>query len=336
MPNNSFMSAVWLLFLSSSRALAQTPVPPDTTAHKHYNYTETMPVFPVLAPVDSAYSSNQRFVRFINADVRYPPRALRDGVTGRVYFSFAVNAQGRVQDIKVVKGVRADIDAEALRNAHRLDSIRWRPGTQNGRPVTVTFTVPINFNIAGSRRGLPVGDSLLAPAFNKGALGALPWADDRRILPTDRGIIYGSCVQRLGFSSGGLSQYVRLANLTTGKAVRIEVKPAMRSRQESAFCYPLPPGRYALYKYEFAESKWYGADMHEEQLLKPGPAAGPTLSATRFLFTVTAGSTSCVGTWDFTQENTPVFRPDKSRLDAELQPIFKNLRLAEAVLSLPK
>lgn len=325
---------VGLLLATSGRALAQTPTLPDSTRPKTYTYTERMPVFPVLAPADSAVPANQRFMRFINADVHYPAKALRDGISGQVLFSFAVNAEGRTQGIKVVKGLRADIDAEVLRNAHRLDAIQWEPGTQNGRPVTVSFTAPMNFNIANGRT--TTGDSLAAPGFNKGALPVQPWAADRRILPTDRGIIFGSCVQRLGFNSGGLPQFVRLANLSTGKAVTIEVKPGMRSRKESAFCYALPPGRYALYRYQYSISRWYGAETHDEQLLKSAPAPGAPLSATRYVFTVVAGTTSCVGTWNFTQENQPVFSTDKARLNAELQPIFKNLTLSSALLRVPR
>ena len=118
-----------LLGLPCSCVFAQTPAPTDSVRPKQYTYIEKMPVFPVLAPGDSAVPSNQRFVRFVNADVHFPPKALRDGVSGRVFFSFAVNAQGRAQDIKIVKGLRADVDAEVLRNAHRLDAIQWEPGT---------------------------------------------------------------------------------------------------------------------------------------------------------------------------------------------------------------
>ena len=96
----------FILSLLTDGVQAQTAAPAtDTTRPKHYTYSERMPVFPVLAPGDNAVPSNQRFMRFLNADVHFPARALRDGISGRVYFSFAVNAQGRVQDIKLVKGL---------------------------------------------------------------------------------------------------------------------------------------------------------------------------------------------------------------------------------------
>ena len=334
-----FLSTLLTGILASAQA--QTTPVADSTLPKTYTYIERMPVFPGRELADSSRNSGQRFMHFLNEGLTFPPRALRDGVTGRVYFSFTVDSHGRTTNIKLVKGLRDDIDAAILRHAHRLDAIQWKPGTQNDRPVSVSFTVPISLNIqhAPGKRGLST-DSLNAPAYNKAVVLPLnSWDTDRHILPSDQGIVYGSCVQRLGFNSGGLGQYVRLANLTTGKAVRIAVKPAMRSRKESAFCFALPPGRYALYKYEFSISRWYGPELHEEQLLKPvlnlDLAAGPALSVTRFLFTVEAGSVSCVGAWDFSQENAPVFSADKARLDAELQPHFKNLSLRNALLRVP-
>ena len=335
------LGTLWLVSgLGSAQAQTAPAAPkpaPDSTRPKIYTYTERMPVFPVLAPGDSAVPSNQRFKRFINADVHYPPRALRDGITGQVFFSFAVNGQGRTQDIKIVKGLRADIDAEVLRNAHRLDAIQWEPGTQNGRPVTVSFTAPMNFNIDSQRSSQPLGDSLDAGSYHKFVHPQPSWPPYNRLFDPRQGLVYGSCIQRLGFSSGGLSQHVRLVNLTTGKVLLLEVKPLLRSRRENPFCYTLPPGRYALYQYEFAESKWYGAEMHEESVRKPQAThSGGSLQASRYLFTVQPGKVHYVGTCHLEQENAPAFTDDKATLDAQLTPIFKYLNFAEAVTAVPK
>lgn len=331
--------SVFLLLFTGNVHGQTAPSATDTAGAKLYTYIEQMPVFPVREPGDSARLSSQRLMKFLNDSLRFPPQALRDRIQGKIFFSFAVNAQGRTADIKLTKGLRADVDAEILRNAHRLDAIQWQPGTQNGQPVRVSFTVPINLSMENnpSNQRLRGGDSLAAPAYNKAVVLPLnSWGTDRRLMPSDKGIIYGSCIQRLGFSSGGLGQYVRLANLTTGKAIRLGVKPAMRSRKENTFCYALPPGRYALYKYEFAISKWYGADMYVEEFMKQPVAQLTSLRATRYLFTVEAGLISYVGTWNLEQENKPVFTNEKSRLDAQLIPNFKYLQLDKAVVALPE
>ena len=330
-----FFAALVGLLLLTLPSRAQTAPVADSTRPKTYTYTEKMPVFPVLAPGDSAVPSNQRFLQFLRDSLRVLPQLARDGVRGRASFSFTINAQGRTENIKLVKGLRADADAEVLRSAHRLDRIQWQPGTQNGRPVSVSFTVPISFNLP-AKPALP--DSLQTSAYNTGTVPVQAWGTNWRIFPSNQGVVYGSCIQRLGFESSSFRQYVRLANLTTGKPVVIEVKPARHSRKQNAFCFALPPGQYALYKYEFTASKWYGGQLHEENLRKaPSPkAADGRLSATRYLFTVAAGQLHYLGTWNLEQENAPVFLNEKAQLDAQLLPLFKNISFDAAMVALPQ
>lgn len=165
-------------------------------------------------------------------------------------------------------------------------------------------------------------------------LPLLAWSGARQELPADKGVIYGNCLQRLGFSSGGLGQYVRLVNLDTHKAFRLNVKPAFRSRRENPFCYALPPGRYALHSYEFSVSKWYGAELHMEPLRKHRNS--PVLTRTRYVFEVTAGQLRYVGTWDFSQEFDPRFLDEKFTIDLEFTKAYPHLPLDKAPLTLPQ
>ncbi|MBT2557913.1 energy transducer TonB [Hymenobacter sp. ISL-91] len=300
--------------LATRTSLAQNqPAPADTT-RQHYTYQETMPVFP---------GGPKALFKLLTEDLQYPPKALRDGVQGRVYLTFVVEPTGDVADIKVKQGVRADLDEEALRMAQRLKTVRWQPGTQNQRPVSVFYTVPLSFRLTESPVALGP-DSLDA---NPGPAIVLPsrlWTATEKTVPANKGVLYGNCIQRLGFSSGGLPQYVRILNLTTGKFYRILVKPAMRSRSENEFCVALPPGRYALQWYEYS----YGL----EALRKAGP--GP-LMATRYVFTLEPGQMHYVGKWDFSQPNAPRFRNEKAQLDAHFSAETKSLYEA-ARISLPQ
>ena len=333
-----FFAALVGLLLLTLPSRAQTAPAADSIQPKTYTYIEKMPVFPVLAPGDSAVPSNQRFMRFLNADVHFPPRALRDRISGRVFFSFAVNAQGRVQDIKLMKGLRDDVDAEVLRNAHRLDVIQWEPGTQNGRPVTVSFTVPISFNINGKRSDQPLGDSLdTGPYQRQMAFPLSSWDSKRFQAPKGKGMIYGSCLQRLGgTSSFGSGEYVRLVNLTTHKSVSFSVKPPMKSRRENAFFYALPAGRYALHLYVYPDKIWGGLHMYFENLRKPvAPSSTEPLRHTRYQFTVANGKVHYVGTWNLANENQPEFLDEKYQLDPAIQAYFPQFNFKEAVMSLP-
>lgn len=336
---SSLLSPLFLLLVLNSSAHAQSaPLKNDTVGVKKYIYTESMPVFPGGKPGESFQVASQRFIRFLTDSLRFPAKAIRDGVQGKVFFSFNVNAQGRTTDIKLVKGLRADVDAAVLQNAHRLDRIQWIPGTQNQRPVSVAYTVPINFNVQTGGRETLAGDSLDRGPYQKLALPLMEWNSDRQQIPTGKGLIYGSCIQRLGGNSSlGMGEYVRIVNLNTRKSFRILVKPAMKSRRENAFCYALPAGRYALFIYEFPDAKWGPYRLHMENIRKSTAAEEAAgLRATRYQFVVEAGKLHYVGTWNLANENEPSFLDEKTLLDARIQASYESLKLSEARLTLPR
>lgn len=83
------------------------------------------------------------FRNWIMANLKYPPIAMENGVEGTVYTSFVINKQGKVDRIKILRGVDAAIDAEAMRVLKAAP--RWTPGQQRGKPVLVAMSLPIKF-----------------------------------------------------------------------------------------------------------------------------------------------------------------------------------------------
>jgi periplasmic protein TonB len=83
------------------------------------------------------------FRNYIAQNLRYPQIAAENGIQGRVFVQFVVNADGTVSNAEVVRGVDPSLDREALRVV--MSSPRWTPGRQRGEPVRVAFTFPINF-----------------------------------------------------------------------------------------------------------------------------------------------------------------------------------------------
>jgi hypothetical protein len=64
---------------------------------------------------------------------------------GKVYLLMAIESDGRLSDLKVVRGLSVIQDKEILRVAKKLD--RWKPATKNGVPVRMVCSVPINFEL---------------------------------------------------------------------------------------------------------------------------------------------------------------------------------------------
>lgn len=85
----------------------------------------------------------EKFREWISQNLQYPPIAAENGISGRVFVQFAVNAKGEVVDVVVVRGVDPALDKEAVRVVK--SSPKWTPGKQRGRPVKVQFTFPIVF-----------------------------------------------------------------------------------------------------------------------------------------------------------------------------------------------
>ena len=80
---------------------------------------------------------------FVLKNLRYPQDAQNNGVDGWVFIEFVVEPDGRVTNVKVVRGVDPSLDKEAVRVVS--SSPKWKPGKQRGKPVRVQFTIPIIF-----------------------------------------------------------------------------------------------------------------------------------------------------------------------------------------------
>ena len=80
----------------------------------------------------------------LNARVVYPKGARSDGVEGRVIVQFVVDTDGTVQDATVLRTPDERLSQAALR---AVLTSQFTPGTLDGRPVRVRFTMPINFRL---------------------------------------------------------------------------------------------------------------------------------------------------------------------------------------------
>lgn len=83
------------------------------------------------------------FVKWVGTQVKYPEECKAEGVEGRVMANFTIGTDGKVTDIKVLRGVHEKLDAEAVRVLSM--SPDWTPGMHEGKAVPVSFIIPIMF-----------------------------------------------------------------------------------------------------------------------------------------------------------------------------------------------
>lgn len=81
----------------------------------------------------------------LQKSIVYPEMALKARIQGTVFLKFQIDERGRVINPIIVRGIGAGCDEVALK---AIQKAKFTPGIQNGRPVKVTYTIPIRFRIA--------------------------------------------------------------------------------------------------------------------------------------------------------------------------------------------
>ncbi len=85
--------------------------------------------------------------KYVGSHLRYPSVAQENGIQGRVVVQFVVTKTGSIGQVRVVRKVDPDLDAEAVRVVKSLP--KFVPGKMNGNPVNVWFTLPVQFRLQG-------------------------------------------------------------------------------------------------------------------------------------------------------------------------------------------
>ncbi|WP_341227311.1 M56 family metallopeptidase [uncultured Arcticibacterium sp.] len=101
-----------------------------------FTAVENSPEFP---------GGTQELYRHISREIIYPATAQRAGIEGRVFVKFVVRKDGTVGDATILKGLGFGCDEAALSVLETMPT--WKPGTQNGKPVNVYFTMPFFFEL---------------------------------------------------------------------------------------------------------------------------------------------------------------------------------------------
>ncbi len=84
-------------------------------------------------------------LNYISKNVTYPPAAKEKGIQGRVFVSFVIDETGNVIDVKVLQGEHELLNNEAIRVVSGMPT--WKPGESKGKPVKVSYVLPINFKL---------------------------------------------------------------------------------------------------------------------------------------------------------------------------------------------
>lgn len=119
---------------------ACTETPPETIQEEvekvYKDGVEMMPEY---------VGGTQAMFKHITDNIEYPKSAKDDNLTGKVFVGFVVDSKGKVGQVEVMKGVRDDLDSEAIRVISEMPD--WTPGMQDGKNVNVHMVLPISYQL---------------------------------------------------------------------------------------------------------------------------------------------------------------------------------------------
>jgi len=109
------------------------------------NEAEDSPVFTLVEEMPSFPGGDAERNKFLAENIVYPQLAMESGIQGTVYMSFIVNTDGKIADVKIIRGIGGGCDEEALRVVKLMPN--WKPGRQNGKTVRTLFNMPVYFKL---------------------------------------------------------------------------------------------------------------------------------------------------------------------------------------------
>jgi protein TonB len=101
-----------------------------------FTVVEAMPEFP---------GGMGKLMAYLGNNIKYPPLARESGIQGRVFINFVVEPDGKISNVKVLRGIGGGCDEEAIRVVEAMP--KWKPGMQRGKPVRVSYNLPVKFTL---------------------------------------------------------------------------------------------------------------------------------------------------------------------------------------------
>jgi periplasmic protein TonB len=101
----------------------------------HFDFVKS-PEFP---------GGKEAYARYLIRQTKYPSKARKMGIEGRVVVRYTITEYGTISDIEIIQSVTDELDKEAIRVVKNMP--KWEPGMEEGEAVRVTLSIPIWFRL---------------------------------------------------------------------------------------------------------------------------------------------------------------------------------------------
>ena len=139
MMENSFIRSFVLVICTFALSIPSLAQDDNVEQGKVFDVVEQMPQFP---------GGEAELYQYIQTHIQYPPEYGDVYIQGRVVVQFVVEKDGSIGEVKVVRSLDKDLDAEAVRLVKSLP--KFTPARQNGQVVRCWYTLPVTFKLRAS------------------------------------------------------------------------------------------------------------------------------------------------------------------------------------------
>lgn len=101
-----------------------------------------------IPDIEAEYpGGSSSMMKFLSANLRYPEKAIKEGINGQVRLRFTIDKKGKISDVMVVNGMSncSECETEAIRVVKKMP--KWKPAIYKGEKIHSYFLLPINFRL---------------------------------------------------------------------------------------------------------------------------------------------------------------------------------------------
>jgi len=105
-------------------------------------------VFVVVEEMPEFPGGTNALRKYIEQNTQYPYSSLKDRIEGKVSVNFVVDRFGSANNFRIARGLNSALEKAAIYALRQMPT--WKPGMQRGKPVSVSYTVPVYFTLKDS------------------------------------------------------------------------------------------------------------------------------------------------------------------------------------------
>lgn len=148
---------------------------------------------------------------YISKNIIYPKQAREQSIEGKVIAQFVIDKDGRISQAEVIKKAGFGLDEEAIRIINSMPN--WKPAKQNGKAVTLRYTLPINFKLTETTKTTNTNSATIAPPAPKQDdivtfAEQMPEFNGDLYTYLSKNIIYPASARELGLSGKVIAAFV--------------------------------------------------------------------------------------------------------------------------------